>query len=49
MYDYDKRNLVSKLGLAALYLILALLALVGNCTIVIIYFKWKSSFKIYKV
>ncbi|XP_063682618.1 neuropeptide Y receptor type 1-like [Bolinopsis microptera] len=43
------RNLGDKLGLAIAYSALLVLALVGNSTIIVIYFKWKATFKIYKV
>ena len=43
------KNLGDKLGLAIAYSALLVLALVGNSTIIVIYFKWKATFKIYKV
>lgn len=41
--------LPARLGLAIGYSTLMVLALVGNATIIVIYFKWKATFKIYKV
>ena len=43
------RGLRDTLGLAIAYSTLLILALVGNSTIIVIYFKWKATFKIYKV
>ena len=49
MTSADTIALRDKLGLAIAYSTLLILALVGNSTIIVIYFKWKATFKIYKV
>ncbi|KAL5253586.1 hypothetical protein ACHWQZ_G013402 [Mnemiopsis leidyi] len=49
MTGADTIALRDKLGLAIAYSTLLILALIGNSTIIVIYFKWKATFKIYKV